>query len=426
MPPDAIYNQWVASGQKHTGDSYKAVVYTNQIIGNWAPTTFTLEPATRESAQNYTGVFNGTRDAHNAVPLSDEDQAFLNATVSSLTSQNTEANSKSTSSSTTGSDEDTIEKRVYGNMLSARDVEHLARTQVFSQHHVAMGYSKAVTWRATDYRDGYSYPLNQAFLSTEGLCGCTVVVVWSPNGVLLAHIAEASVDPGQYGPWWINYPPTQQAQRNLDGIFLQEAETMLEQWLYKRNADGSVQKTPGTPLRDRRGDVIYDRYGYAEIEPGSRRPIWDDVRFPKQSTEAIIIAPAKDPRYPFHTQPHLTQEPRGQPMPNGFFHPPQVAGLQRMFRDWHIAYNTLDMFPRSAGPGRNPMFQQDSKDIVLLNLEESSRDPRQRLIRLYYDGRFSSYTMPMGRVRSPSPEQGSSRGGGSGGGGGRHGGGRAH
>ena len=420
MPPDVIYNQWIANGQKHTGDAYQAVVYTDQSIGNWAPTTFTLEPATRKSTQNYTGVFNGTGEAHDAVPLSDEDQAFLNETIGSSKARTTEENSNSASSSTTGSDEDTIEKRVYGNRLSTSDIEDFARRQIFSQHHVAMGFSKAETWRATDYRDGYSYPLNQAFLSTEGLCGCTVVVVWSPNGVLLAHVAEATVDPGTYGPWWINYPPTQQAQRHLDGVFLQEAETMLEEWLYKRNPDGSVQKTPGTPQRDSRGRIKYDRYGYVEIVPGSRRPIWDDVRFPKQSTEAIIIAPAKDPRYPFHTQPHLTQEPTGQPMPNGHFHPPQVAGLQRMFRDWHIPYYTLDMYPRSAGPGRNPMFQQDSKDIVLLNLEESSSDPRQRLIRLYYDGIASSYTMPMGRVRSPSPGQGNSRGGG------RSGGGRTH
>lgn len=90
-------------------------------------------------------------------------------------------------------------------------------------------------------------------------------------------------------------------------------------------------------------------------------------------------------------------------MENEWFHPAQVVGLQRMFSDWGIAYDTLKYAPRSAGSGMNPMYGRDSRDIVLLNIEESSRDRRNLEIRLYYDGHRAGNKMPLGPDRSPSP-----------------------
>lgn len=412
MPPDVIYNQWVADGQKNTGKAYKAVVYTGKRLPDqWTPSDFTFNPGNDNFTKNDTGSFNGTGSgAHTSVPLHHDDQALFNKTFPlSVLTAGWEDNS--TSDSGTQSYDKALGKRTYGNMLSDSEVVRIARGRNIL-HHVEMGDSKVETWRRQNPFDGHSYPLNSAFLSTTGLCGCTAIVLWSPNAVLLAHQPEAAPDPGQSGPWWIDYSPTQALQRHLDGVFVQEAQSLIDRWTFLRNPDGSFMKTPGIYEKDDRGRVRIDSHGRPLIVPGSRKPIWDERRFPRQRTQAIIIAPHKDPNYRFHTDPDLTQEPPGQPMPNDWFHPPQVAGLQRMFRDWNIAYETLKYAPRQAGPGRNQMFQEDSRDIVMLNIEESSRDRRNLEIRLYYDGHRAGNKMPLGRDRSPSPpQQGSSSGG---------------
>ena len=419
MPPDVIYNQWVANGQKQTCKAYKAVVYTGERPPNsWAPSDFTLDLSNETTTKSFTGTFNGTGSgAHTSVPLNHDDQALFNESfpLSDLTSG---WKDNSTSDSSTKSHGKALSKRTYGNLLSGAKVEELARGP-YSQHHVAMGDSKAEIWRRNDPYDGHSYPLNSAFLSTAGLCGCTVIVLWSPNAVLLAHQREAAPDPAEFGPWWIDWPPTQQEQRHWDGVFLQEAGYLIERWAFKHNPDGSLKKTPPQYQLDSRGRFRRNSHGQLLIVPGSQRPIWNEELFPKHSTEAIIIAPHKDPNYRFHTEPALTQEPRGQPMPNDWFHPPQVVGLQRMFRDWGIAYHTVKDTPRQSGLGRDEMFQKDSRDIVLLNIEESSRNRRNLEIRLYYGGHRSSLKMPLGRDRSPSPPQAGSSGG-------RRGGGRGH
>ena len=416
MPPDYIYNQWVRGGQKQTGKAWKAVVYTGeQLPDQWSPSNFTTDLSKNNFTNNATGSYNGTGSGdHTSKPFDHEDQVLLNKTYP-LSRINKALQNNGTSDSETQSGVNRLAKRTFGNMLSDAQVVQFARNQNLRTHHVAMGDSKAEIWRRQDQHDGHSYPMNSGFLSTAGLCGCMAIVLWSPNAVMLAHVREASADPATFGPWWINYPPTQAEQRHLDGIFIQEAQALVEQWVFQRDQYGQLLRTPPDVQKDARGRTIRDSHGRPRTVPGTGgRLIWDERKFPKQSTEAIIIAPHKNVNYQFHTDPSLTQEPTGQPMPNDWFHRPQVQGVSRLFYDWGIQYQNIRYYPRNIGPGRNQAHLTDSRDIVLLNIEENSSNKRNLEIRLYYDGQRSGQKMPLGRDRSPSPQQ---QGSGSGGGG---------
>ena len=409
MPPDVIYNQWVRDGQPHTGKAWKAVVYSSdRPPDTWSPSNFTTDLSNNNFTTNHNASFNGTGSGpRTSNAFSHKDQALLNKTfpASKLTAS---LKDNSTSDSDSHSGGKNLARRTYGNSLSDSEVVQLARNPSWQQHHVPMGFSHAETWRRRP-QHGPSYPLNSAFMSTQGLCGCTAIVMWSPNGVFLGHVREATADPARFGPWWINWPETQNEQRSLDGEFIQEAQALVEEWAFLRHSDGSLVMSEPDYQRDHGGRTIYDRHGRPIPVPGTGgRPVWDSQRFPKQYTEAIIIAPHKNPNYIFHTDPLQTGEPRGQPMPNDYFHPAQVAGIQSLFRDWGVAYTTVRYHPRQIGPGKNQAHMTDSKDIVLLNIEENSRDKRELEIRLYYDAQRSGLKMRLGRDRSPSPQTGSS------------------
>lgn len=160
VPPDVIYNQWVAEGQKNTGKAYKTVVYTGKRLPDqWSPSDFTLNPGNDNFIKNDNGSFNGSGSgAHTSIPLNLDDQALFNKTfpLSVLTAG---WKNNSTSDSGTQSRDKAFGKRTHGNLLSDKDVVRMARDHS-NLHHVEMGDSNREIWRRQSHFGGLSYPLH--------------------------------------------------------------------------------------------------------------------------------------------------------------------------------------------------------------------------------------------------------------------------
>ncbi|KAL9119647.1 MAG: hypothetical protein Q9187_003801 [Circinaria calcarea] len=190
--------------------------------------------------------------------------------------------------------------------------------------------------------DHENKPVTEGSLGTTGLCGCTVILIWSPYATFIAHVYEARVEWGNHGPWWLDDATTQAAQRGMDATFLREARNMLD----------------------------------TKFRPNAA------YYFPPAKTQALIIAPHFDPRYYRHLELESTNQ-----MPRDYFYPKQIEGLKSMLAEMgYRGASSREYHPRD---GDSPNFRVDDRDLVMVNVETENQ---RKVLRLYMNGQVTSET----------------------------------
>ena len=191
--------------------------------------------------------------------------------------------------------------------------------------------------------DHENKPVKEGSLGTAELCGCTVILIWSPYATFIAHVTEARTKWENNGPWWLDDATTQAAQRAEDATFLRNARNMLD----------------------------------TKFRPNAA------YYFPPARTHAFIIAPHFDPRYYRHTELERTHQ-----MPRDYFYPKQIEGLKSMLAE--MGYRGASSRVYHPRDGNSPSFLFDDRDIVMVNVET---EDQRKILRLYMNGEVASETM---------------------------------
>ena len=196
--------------------------------------------------------------------------------------------------------------------------------------YVYMGDSNILsTWH-----DGPNQAIADGAISTDNLCGCTVVLIMSKKATILVHIPESRLD----DQWWLK--ENEAAQLPYDDHFIAEARRIISE----------------------------------QLEPNRH------LFVPHESTSRII-APKVDPAY-------LPLRYIGAP--SGYYFPNQVRRLNGLLRELtrSAQVHESEYYPRFT---TDDSHMSDPRDTVVLLVRPQGRRLEKSVINIYISGKHEGF-----------------------------------